>query len=198
MNRAALQTLLAEDEAAFDARLEALFPPHVRRMGALHWTPTPAIKKAVKLLDVGEGDTVLDVGAGPGRFCVVASLLSPATFVGVEKSPGLVEVARACALACGTPRVRFEQGDVLERSWEPFTGVYLYNPFEGPMFGNTGEGEPTREESAQRTVHRLAEMRAGTRVVRLNPFGAELPQGFVRAWSGGVGTGTLELWRRVS
>jgi len=66
------------------------------------------------LLDaLDSGTRVLDVGCGPGTITIdLARRVAPATVVGVDREPEVLERARAAAHAAGVSNVVFDAGDV--------------------------------------------------------------------------------------
>jgi len=130
--------------------------------------------------------TVLDVGAGAGKFCLAAALAVPhSEFVGVELRPHLVEVANALARDLGVRNVRFLGGNALDLDWSRFDAFYLYNPFAEQLFDDsfvldhTIELDPVKFIEYVSGVRReLARARVGTRLVTFHGFGAPPPPGY--------------------
>src|SRR5262245_28809992 len=86
------------DDRAFDEQL----PPRLQIRADMHFTPVEVARLAARLLASSPGMTVLDVGAGAGKFCLVAALAVPdCEFVGVELRPHLVDLANALARNLG-------------------------------------------------------------------------------------------------
>lgn len=112
---------------------------------ATHYEPTPladfqALLAAVPRDFAFSKATFIDIGSGMGRVLMLASAHAFKQIVGVEISPALHEIAREnlarfkrtatqhsdFRLVCGDARAYvFPPGKLL---------VYLYNPFEGPVF----------------------------------------------------------------
>lgn len=187
-----------------DEQFDRLYPPGLRALSALHWTPVAVARRVVELLALEPGSTVLDVGAGAGKLCILGALLSPAAFVGVEQHDFLVEAARTAAGTAGAARARFVRASAFDLDWTPFSGFYLFNPFGELLSGGQesepdGAGERALERYRQqvtRAQERLLDMPAGTQVVIYHGFGGDLSAGYARRWSGLLGAGELELWER--
>ena len=75
------------------------------------------------------GTKVLDAGAGPGKFCLIGSLVTEGEFFGIEQRRTLVDTAREIAERYKISRVHFDCGNVIDFDWNPFDSIYLYNPF---------------------------------------------------------------------
>ncbi len=71
---------------------------------------------------------------GVGKLCVAASLLTGASFVGIEQRPHLVHVARGLASELRASSATFICADAFALDWRQFTGLYLYNPFAEALF----------------------------------------------------------------
>jgi len=73
----------------------------------------------LRLLEVREGDRVLDVGSGSGwTTALLAHLTGPAgEVVGVELEPSLVDFGRANLVRTGRPWARIEQADPERLGW---------------------------------------------------------------------------------
>ncbi len=185
-----------------DAMLDAELPPGLRWKAWMHFTPVAVARGAVALLAPAPNTAVLDVGAGAGKFCLVAAAAYPATtFVGIEQRPPLVRIATRLARQLGLPNTEFHAGDAFALDWQRFAGFYFYNPFTeqtlaGPLvLDREGTPDPTgfmRDLEATRT--RLAVAGLGTRVVTYHGFGAPPPAGYDQLASVPIGTDRLELW----
>src|SRR5713226_861432 len=63
-----------------DERFDLIYPPEIRDLSCRHWTPVAVARKAAEFL-VNERETrVLDLGCGPGKFCIVGALTTEAHF----------------------------------------------------------------------------------------------------------------------
>ncbi|HWO21764.1 MAG TPA: methyltransferase domain-containing protein [Kofleriaceae bacterium] len=186
------------DDASFDERL----PLRLQVQAPTHFTPVEIARRAAQLLAPAPGMTVLDVGAGAGKLCLVAALAAPdCEFVGIEWRPHLVDVASALARELGIRNARFLHGDALELDWSAFDSIYLYNPFaeqledEGFALDRTIERDPALFVTSVFDVRRkLARARAGTRVVTFHGYGAPFPPGYEQADEDTISGERLELW----
>ena len=75
--------------------------------------PSTISQLVAKVLEVEEGDVVIDVGCGTGILGIIAAKLGAAHVYGIDASPDVVEVASANAAAHGVAdRMEFFQGDL--------------------------------------------------------------------------------------
>jgi len=85
----------------------------------------PHIEAAFELLDLQEGDLLLELGAGDGRV-MVAALERGQRVIGYELNPVLAAVAWLRTRKYGT-RAKVVWGDAFQAEWPPETkGVYLF------------------------------------------------------------------------
>jgi predicted RNA methylase len=165
-----------------DRTFDELVPSELRHLSQSHWTPVDVAIRAAKLLSPTRDVRILDIGAGVGKLCSVGALSSPATWCGVEQHELLVTTARGLARAFGVAdRTMFVHGDAFSIDWDDFDAVYLYNPFELPLFAESTDAENNALESrvqVTRTQERLAALRTGTRVVTFHGFGGVMPPSY--------------------
>ena len=145
---------------------------------------------------------VLDVGAGVGKFCIIAAHEVPRSrFVGVELRPHLVDIARQLAARFEISNVSFVQGDALGLDWAGFDAFYFYNPFAEHLFDPAFVIDHAIDLAAPNFLvymmgvrARLAAARAGTRLVTYHGIGAPPPAGYQRVSTHHVGPDILALW----
>lgn len=91
-------------------------PPPKKSLGQ-HFLSDPGIlRRIAALLEVQPGDTVLEIGPGPGGL--TAALASPTSrLIAIEKDRDL-----ARALATRFPELTLVEGDALELDWHRLTG----------------------------------------------------------------------------
>ena len=170
----------AVDTSATDHQLDALVPGDQRHLSQAHWTPVDIAVRATTLLCPGPQTTILDVGAGVGKLCVIGAMSAWGVWCGVEQHAALVETANQLARSLGVSAyTSFIHGDALALDWRLFDAIYLYNPFELEPFPT----DPIRHEIDYRAQvaqvqERLGELPDGVRVVTLNGFGGVMPASY--------------------
>lgn len=165
-----------------DRAFDALVPPDLRHLSQAHWTPVDVAIRATALLSPTRHTRVLDVGAGVGKLCAVGAVSSDAMWCGVEQHEELVHAARRLTGALGVAdRTVFVHGDVLAADWSDFDVLYLYNPFELPLFPDVSTAQEQRlayQVQVARVQERLAALRGGTRVLTFHGFGGVMPASY--------------------
>jgi SAM-dependent methyltransferase len=102
-------------EAATQIRWTGRTGPFDFRVNPGVFAPTHTSKTIAEALDMGQADTVIDVGCGSGVLSFVAARLGAARVYGVDLSPQAVDIARMNAQALGLQdRVEFRVGNLLE------------------------------------------------------------------------------------
>jgi SAM-dependent methyltransferase len=186
----------------WNAQFDRLLPFCWRRLSIVHWSPVHVARRAAQLLVTGPESRVLDVGSGPGKFCLVGALATLGHFTGVEQRPHMVEFSRAFAQKYTIPRVRFLRANAKDLDWSQYSAFYFYNPFYENL-----DPDKTIDERVELSLslydqyitmaqQRLAEAPSGTRVVTFHGMGGEMPDGYERVLQEFQDTGFLELWIR--
>lgn len=178
-----------------DAAFDSLFPEELRSRSELHWTSLAIARRAIALLD---GATVLDVGCGTGKVCLLA-LLAGQCWWGVDTDARSIEAANHAAYELGVrDRARFVHASAWDLDWHQFDGFYFFNPFpvaaDDPRNAFQKYGAFVAE--CTKAEQRLASLATGTRVVTYHGFGGDMPAGWERTHREPAGTDELALWLR--
>jgi len=112
-----------------DKKFDGLYPEKVQKHSFIHWTPIEIIETAIDWLQINEKSKVLDIGSGAGKFCLLGSLMSKASFTGVEKRKDLSDVAIQLSEKLDLKNVSFINSDLVEVDFNLFNAFYYYNPF---------------------------------------------------------------------
>ena len=184
-----------------DHAFDALLPPRYRSLSGDHWTPVGTALQAARWLCPDARARVLDVGAGVGKACVIGSLATSATFVGVEQRPHLVEVARQRAASVGASSATFLCADAFSLDWSEFDGLYFFNPFSEADLpvqlrqdSTVAYPEDDHAQTMAKLIGKLASLKPGARVSVFHALGCPLPEEFRRAEHAEHGDSALELW----
>jgi SAM-dependent methyltransferase len=186
-----------------DRVFDEVFPLAARSPSRVYWTPVEVAVRAAKLLEDGRSPvgprTILDIGAGVGKFCIVAAAAVSAQVRGVEHRPHLVDIAREAAAKIGVSP-SFTHGTLEEQDPSSIDAVYMFNPFAENLCPRVDRLDGTVELSEDKfwrdiraTERFLARAKVGTRVAIYCGFGGNMPDGYVLATRERC-AGTLELW----
>jgi len=172
-----------------DVGFDAFLPPSARARSPYTWTPIAVARRAALHFAERGAKRVLDVGCGPGKFCVVAGLAHPElSFCGVEHNPRLACTAKGLTAGLHLSNVEIRNGDALDAPWHDFDGFYFFNPFSG---GSRLGGDK---------LLRVAELlRAAPRkaiVVTYHGLGGPIPPSYDLIVEERVGSGPLRVWQK--
>jgi len=173
-----------EDPGPFsieDEKFDSIYPGPIRKLSSLHWTPVAVAAPAAEWLGMAPETRVLDIGCGPGEFCLVAASLTDGRFTGVEQRSELVAAARQAANDLHLTEVEFLHGNVMEVDFAEYDAFYLFNPFEENMhYGHKIDGKVRLSPSLFKTYTtrvstQLGERPLGTRVVTYMGYADDIP-----------------------
>jgi SAM-dependent methyltransferase len=187
-----------------DFMFDRFLPLELRLVSGQHWTPVDVAMRTAEWLSEFRIKSVLDVGSGSGKFCVLAALAGDAWFVGIEQRARLVRAARELAQQFGvSDRVEFIQAEFSDSSAPAAEAYYLFNPFGENLYGTCGQLDDQVELGGRRyrrdvaAVERLlAAAPAGTFVVTYNGFGGHLPNGYELLRVDRELPNVLSMWRK--
>lgn len=164
-----------------DERFDLIYPPPIRKLSPRFWTPVRIAAEAAKLLVASPATRVLDVGCGPGKFCLVGVSLTDGQFTGVEQRSDLVAAAREAGARLNLADVKFLHANIVDVSFARYDAFYIFNPFEEHLFeGHKIDSAIPRSPELFKSytsyvAAQLAVKPLGTRVVSYAGYGDEIP-----------------------
>jgi SAM-dependent methyltransferase len=164
-----------------DEKFDLIYPRQIRELSSLHWTPVAVAAEAARLLVTASGLRVLDIGCGPGKFCLVAASRTDGRFTGVEQRSDLVAAARQAAIDLRVSNIEFIHGNALDVDFADYDAFYLFNPFEENMhYGHKIDSAVRLSPGLFKryTSHVAAQLGArpiGTRVVTYAGYADDIP-----------------------
>jgi SAM-dependent methyltransferase len=185
-----------------DESFDALLPLYVRARSQQYWTPAGVATRAASSLASHGAKRVLDVGCGPGKFCLVAGRAQPQVeFHGIEQRRRLVRLGRALSRILAVPNVRFTRGDATHAEWTEYDGFYFFNPFAENLFERPERFDDRPALSKRRygtelllAENMLAHARIGTVVVTYHGLGGAIPSSYELVGDEPAGTDRLRTW----
>jgi predicted RNA methylase len=189
---------------ATDRQFDALFAEPVRAVSKRFWTPLAVSARAAQVFAEHKSARVLDVGSGPGKFCLAVAAADPNLLLtGIEHRPHLVEAARSAAARLQLKNVEFQLGNVTNAQWQDFDGFYFYNPFGENFFGSEDRFDASVELSSERFIaeivlveRALLAARVGTTVLTYHGFGGRIPRSYTLSTEESFGQNLLRVWRK--
>lgn len=181
-----------------DQDFDLIFPEAIGRLSACHWSPVHVCRTAAQLLVVQPGTRVLDIGCGPGKFCVIGASTTQGHFTGVEQRGKLARIAQDVVKKHHVPRVEIMHGNIQDVNFRDFEAFYLFNPFEENIMPALRidydvELEPQLyTEYSAHVQQQLLRMPMATRVVTYCSDGLEIPDCYACVKT--AFTDKLKLW----
>jgi SAM-dependent methyltransferase len=193
--------ILRGGEIVTDEAFDEVFPEAVRQASEVHWTPVEVAFRAARLLAPTRSARVLDVGAGAGKFCLIAAAATGADVHGIERSPYLASVAREAARRMGVA-INVRDGTFETEDPSTFDGIYLFNPFTESLCVPGAVRSVAHDTRCARSDVKRAETflrgaRVGARVATFCGFGGPMPQRYERMIREERGDGILEIWTKT-
>lgn len=195
---------LREGAEVSDDDFDALLTERPRARSGAYWSCVEAATTASRLLTDAGATRVLDVGAGVGKFCSIASLVSTHRVWGLERRGQLVYEARRLAQRLGAEVVMTE-GTLADVDPLAFDGFYFFNPFAEYVSDDKGryDDEFPRSFDAYlhdaRTVERwLLAAPLGTAMVTYNGLGGRIPSCFAVRHTTRVRDDVMRLWVKTT
>jgi predicted RNA methylase len=188
-----------------DVAFDRIYPPAIRALSRRHWTPVHVARRVAELFRKAGARNVLDVGAGVGKFALVAAAAETAlNVVGVEQRTRLVRVARIAAFRLGIENALFLKGDATTARWSDFEGLYFFNPLAENLFGEADRIDNDVELSNSRFARDVFRVEqalrvapTGTVVVTYHGSSTRIPTSYEVAHAERAGSDWLRVWTKA-
>ena len=167
-----------------DNEFDIIYPLSIREQSVTHWSPVNVCRLAAKLLVQKPGTRVLDIGCGPGKFCIIGAATTKGHFTGVEQRVRLVRTAKELVQRYACRNVEIMHGNITGIDFIAYDAFYLFNPFEENVFPSMRidfevEVEPRfYTEYVEHVQQELAKLPTGTRVITYCGEASEIPVGY--------------------
>ncbi|HRG52129.1 MAG TPA: methyltransferase domain-containing protein [Bacteroidia bacterium] len=112
-----------------DNDFNAIYPEWVRTHAQRHWTPLEISKKVAEFLVDKPGTKVLDIGSGPGKFCMAGATFTKGHFTGVEQRYSLVKLSKKLAQSYRIKNIDFIHANITSIKFKDYESFYFYNSF---------------------------------------------------------------------
>jgi SAM-dependent methyltransferase len=188
-----------------DTIFDRFLSPHVRFASYHFWTSAAVAMRISEWLVKEQVQRVLDVGSGPGKFCVIGALATQCSFVGIEQRENLVLYARQLAKCFEVEaRVQFIHGVFGEEMLEDFDAYYFYNPFGENTFSSNDWLDNSVELSEARylrdvlfTEDMMRRAPLGTYFIFYNGFGGTMPHTYDELYNDTEAPNPLQMWKKT-
>ncbi len=107
----------------------SIYPEKIKRHSRRHWTPIEIAKQASDFLVTKPGTRVLDIGSGPGKFCMLGATYTKGYFTGVEQRKKLIELSNKLSKRYRIPNVNFIHANITTINFKQYDAFYFFNSF---------------------------------------------------------------------
>ena len=164
-----------------DTLFDRLFPKYIQQLSERHWTPLDVAKAAAIFLAPDENASILDIGAGAGKFCIVGASHTAGKFTGIEQRKNFVNSGNRIIKKLGLERAKLVHGNFMELDMGGYNGIYFYNSFHeniviADSLDTAIERSPELYELYSAHLEKvLTEMPVGTRLATYYLYIHEVP-----------------------
>lgn len=182
-----------------DKEFDSLYPHKIKMLSGTHWSPVDIAKKAIVFLGA-EGKSVLDIGSGSGKFCLIAAAHSSSKITGVEQRANLIQLSRKLALAYQLENLHFIHDDMINIDFTSYDNFYFFNSFGENINLKDRQDKESEINFDQYHLHirlireRFGKSPLGTRIVTYCGDFEEIPESYVLVRS--TNNGKLKFWRK--
>jgi SAM-dependent methyltransferase len=186
-----------------DDCFDLFYPPEIRALSSVHWTPVFVARQAAEFLVHRPGTRVLDIGCGPGKFCIIGALMTEGKFTGIEQRKHLCDVARSVIRQTRLPHVEIVHGNVTETAFSNFDAFYLFNPFVENMEtvlkidATVSLSVDLYDKYTEYVARQLALAPLGTRLATYCGVCAEVPLGYTQLETFPGQDPDLKFWEKT-
>ncbi|MDP2387613.1 MAG: methyltransferase domain-containing protein [Bacteroidota bacterium] len=181
-----------------EENFKALLPGYLKKASKQFFTPISIGQIAAQWLTEDKNKSVLDIGAGVGKFCITGAKYNNSFYFGIEYRKSLVTIANNIISTYELTNTTVLHGNIVEIDFMNFDAFYLFNPFyENLSFDNRLNNEVELNGSRygyylKHTENQLDKTKSGTRLVTYHGNNFEIPESFKRIKQ--TEDGSLKLW----
>ncbi len=185
-----------------DSEFDSIFTEEVLVESELNYTPFMVSKIAATYLADKIGVKILDVGSGAGKFCMIGSSCTNASYTGVEQRESLYNEANRIALLYHLPNIEFIHSNITNIDFKEYDAFYFYNSFFENicMIDNIDYEVHLSHELYDKysfyVKAQLDGMPIGTKLVTYFSYLREVPDSYQLKYSDFEGK--LKMWEKLS
>ncbi|MCB0689262.1 MAG: class I SAM-dependent methyltransferase [Saprospiraceae bacterium] len=182
-----------------DQEFDLVYPGHIRKISELHFTSVKVAKAASEYLSE-KSKSVLDIGAGAGKFCMIGSVWGQGRYVGVEQRSSLCDIANSVIERYQLEQVDMVNTNITDVPFRDFKAFYFFNSFHENICTSDAIdhtipfGITLYQEYSVYVKEQLDVMPTGTRLVTYHSYLRELPNSYVLKHS--AFGNHLKFWER--
>jgi hypothetical protein len=185
----------------YDDEVDFIFNPIFHQYADRHFTSIYIAKLALAFLTEKGASHILDIGSGVGKFCIIAGMMTDLPLTGIEYRELMVNEANKLAQEAELTHVQFIHANILECSFDDYSGFYMFNPFleqideTATMSSDLETSISLYRKYHQHVAHQLSLQPAGTPLVTYYVPENTIPSSFVKQKT--LLQGTLIFWEKI-
>jgi hypothetical protein len=113
-----------------DEQFHSVLPKQVKDKASRFFTPSDIAIQAGKWLSGNDERTVLDIGAGVGKFCLYGAYHTKSQFLGIEMRAHLVKISEDLFKHFNIKNARIVHGNITDFQFSNYNSFYIFNPFQ--------------------------------------------------------------------
>ncbi len=167
-----------------EENFNSLLPDYLKKVSERFFTPISTGQIAAQWLTEDKNKSILDIGAGVGKFCITGAKCTNSYYCGIEYRKSLVNVACDIISAYRLENTSVLHGNMVDVDFMNFDAFYLFNPFYENLSCNyrlNDEVELNESKYGYYLKHvekQLEKTKTGTRLVTFHGNNFEIPESF--------------------
>lgn len=195
-------TRLQSGKFVSDSEFDQIFPTLYQLQSPVHWTSIAVAQQISKWLTGLNRKSIVDIGCGVGKLCLLLRILTDYEIVGIEQRSTLANIAKTIVEVNSLKNISIITMNMLELRWSEYDVYYLYNPFQEHL---ARSGVYVMEEDIEFDekyyAHYTAEVsrqlelaNCGKVLITFHGYGGTPPKGWRLTDSKQMDSGSLNLW----
>lgn len=193
---------LKKGEIVSDKDFNEIYPINIRSHASRHYTPVNVCIAAAHFLSDNSNARILDIGAGAGKFCLIAASISSGMFYGVELRNNLVKSAKKIAERNTLANSNFKCENIIDVEFKHYNAFYFFNAFHeniddvDPIDKDIVLDHLAYEKYTDYVFNALSHMPEGTKLATYFSLKTQVPDSFQLVNSDF--DDNLKLWLKTS
>lgn len=188
-----------------DLLFDSELPSSLQKLSPYQWTPVSIVKRTWEFLKGEEVRSIMDLGSGLGKFCIVLSFLAEDQFpiYGCEDREELLQMATSLQMKWKRKSVCFQKTNFLTSFPYGHSHYYCFNPLYETMKGSHSIDD-TKVKSAKLFLQNIQTLKnhlylcpKGTKLITYHGFGGSVLPGYIVIRKENDNLGEWMVWERV-
>ena len=178
---------IREGNIPTDEVFDLIYPNTLKETIEFHFTPIEVVLMAARFLSTTPDSSVMDIGSGAGKFCLIAASAYPARYTGIEIRSNMVALANQIKSDYFIPEfstAHFIQSNIVEVDFKPYQSFYHFNAFyehkdpSGIIDTSIALDKTLYKKYSEYVKSQLAKKPKGTKLATYFSYGDEVPENY--------------------